>query len=113
MRATCALVRPDNITIFEASDFERFKRKWEDAFVPERIQDLPDDRLDEVARSDIQGSGPVVEAMRRLRVAIEKSNVESASYSRRMFWLSIILGLLTLVQAIAAVPTIMAWFARH
>jgi hypothetical protein len=77
------------------------------------IQDLPDDQLVEVARNDLQGSGPIVEAMRRLRVAIEKSNVESGIYSRRMFWLSIILGFLTLVQAIAAVPTITAWFARH
>jgi hypothetical protein len=57
------------------------------------IQDLPDDQLVEVARNDLQGSGPIVEAMRRLRVAIEKSNVESGIYSRRMFWLSIILGM--------------------
>ena len=87
--------------------------KEEGVFLPDTIQDLPDDQLVEVARNDLQGSGPIVEAMRRLRVAIEKSNVESGIYSRRMFWLSIILGFLTLVQAIAAVPTITAWFARH
>ena len=72
-----------------------------------------DDDLARIAQDGLQGQGAPVEAMRRLRVAIEKSNVESGIYSRRMFWLSIILGFLTLVQAIAAVPTITAWFARH
>ena len=76
--------------------------------MPDRIQDLTDDRLGEVARNDM-GSESAVEAMRRLRVAIEKSSVESAIYSRRMFWLSIILFVLTLIQAIAAIPTIMEW----
>ena len=72
-----------------------------------------DDDLARIAQDGLQGQGAPVEAMRRLRVAIEKSNVESGIYSRRMFWLSVILGFLTLVQSIAAVSTIAAWFARH
>jgi hypothetical protein len=48
--------------------------------------------------------------MRRLRVAIEQSGAESDTYSRRMFYLNIIVTALTLAQAIAVVPVIRAWF---
>jgi hypothetical protein len=47
--------------------------------------------------------------MRRLRVAIEQSSAKSDVYSRRMFWLTVILTVLTVVQAIAAIPIIKAW----
>jgi hypothetical protein len=49
--------------------------------------------------------------MRRLRVAIEQLSAKSDTYSRRMWWLTIILTVLTLVQAIAAIPVIKAWFS--
>jgi hypothetical protein len=59
----------------------------------------------------LQGQGAPVEAMRRLRVAIEQLSAKSDTYSRRMWWLTIILTVLTLVQAIAAIPVIKAWFS--
>jgi hypothetical protein len=71
---------------------------------------LTDDELAEIARQGMQGEGASVEAMRRLRVAIEKSSVKSDTFSRRMLWWTIVLAVLTFVQAIAAVPIIGAWF---
>lgn len=69
---------------------------------------LPDDELARIAKDDLQGQGAPVEAMRRLRLAIEKSSVNSDTYSRRMLWLTIILTLLTIVQAIAAIPAVLS-----
>ena len=73
--------------------------------------ELTDDRLAAIAQQGLQGQGAPVEAMRRLRVAIEQSSAKSDTYSRRMFWLNIILAVLTFVQAIAAIPVIKAWFS--
>jgi hypothetical protein len=76
---------------------------------------LTDDRLADVAQ---QGPHALVEAMRRLRVAIEQSSAKNEIYLRRMFWLNIILGVMTFALAIAAVPTLVqaiavikAWFS--
>jgi hypothetical protein len=56
------------------------------------------------------GQGAQVEAMRRLRTTIEVFSDSSDRYSRRMLWLTIVLLLLTLVQAAAVVPIIRGWF---
>jgi hypothetical protein len=57
-----------------------------------------------------------VEAMRRLRVALETASGKGDTYSRRMWWLTTVLAALTLVQAIAVLPTVISvvrsWF-RH
>jgi hypothetical protein len=71
--------------------------------------ELTDEKLARIAQEGLQGQGAPVEAMRRLRVAIEQSSAKSDVYSRRMFWLTVILTLLTVVQVIAAVPIIKAW----
>ena len=72
--------------------------------MPNQFSEMRDDEL-----PDIAGEGAGVEMNRRLKVALEKSSKENAIFSRRMFWLTVILGVLTLVQAIAAVPIIIAW----
>lgn len=76
---------------------------------------LTDDRLADVAQ---QGPHALVEAMRRLRVAIEQSCAKNDIYLRRMLWLNIILTAITFALAIAAVPTLVqaftiikAWFS--
>lgn len=73
--------------------------------------ELTDDKLARIAQDGLQGQGAPVEAMRRLRVAIEQSSAKSDIYSRRMFWLNVILAVLTLVQAIAVIPQIKAWLS--
>jgi hypothetical protein len=72
--------------------------------------ELPDDEVARIARDDLQGQGAPVEAMRRLRVAIEKLSASSDRYARWMLWLTVAVAFLTLVQAIAVVPVIKAWF---
>jgi hypothetical protein len=71
--------------------------------------ELTDEKLARIAQEGLQGQGAPVEAMRRLRVAIEQSSAKSDVYSRRMFWLTVILTVLTVVQVIAAIPIIKAW----
>ena len=73
---------------------------------------LSDEKLAHIAQDGMQGQGAPVEAMRRLRVAIEEASAKSDTYSRRMLWLTIVLIVLTLVQVIAAVPIIKSWFAQ-
>jgi hypothetical protein len=72
--------------------------------------DLSDEKLAKIAQEGMQGQGAPVEAMRRLRVAIEESSAKSDTYSLRMLWLTIMITALTLVQAIAAFPVIKGWF---
>lgn len=69
-----------------------------------------DDRLIAEAESGLRGQGALVEAMRRLRIALEESNAKNVIYSRRMWWLTVAIALLTFVQAIVAIPIIMSWF---
>jgi hypothetical protein len=71
-------------------------------------RNLTDEKLARVAQDDLQGQGAPVEAMRRLRLAIEAASRKSDTYSRRMLWLTIVLAILTLVQVIAVVPTIVS-----
>ena len=82
--------------------------KYRGAHMTDEWRKLSDEELARIAQDGLQGQGAPVEAMRRLRVAIEKSSVKSDVYSRRMFWLTIVLIILTLVQVIAAVPAILA-----
>jgi hypothetical protein len=75
---------------------------------------LSDEQLARIAQDGLQGQGAPVEAMRRLRVALESASRKSDTYSRRMLWLTIVLAVLTLVQVIAVLPTIISfvrsWF---
>ena len=71
--------------------------------------ELSDDKLAKIAQEGLQGQGAPVEAMRRLRVAIENASAKNDIYSRRMFWLTVVLGLLTFLQAIAAISVIKVW----
>ena len=71
--------------------------------VTDEWQALTDEQLAEVAHQDLRGQGGPVEAMRRLRVAIEKLNVNSDNPARLMSRFTIVVVFLTLVQAIAAV----------
>jgi hypothetical protein len=67
---------------------------------------LTDDELAQVAQDGLQGQGAPVEAMRRLRDVIDQSSKQNDTYSRRMLWLTIVLTVLTIVQVIAAIPSI-------
>ncbi len=69
---------------------------------------LSDEKLARIAQDGLQGQGAPVEAMRRLRLAIEAAGGKSDTYSRRMLCLTIVLAILTLVQVIAVVPTIVS-----
>jgi hypothetical protein len=53
--------------------------------------------------------GAPVEAMRRLRVAMEKASASSDRYSRRMLWLTVIVTVLTAVQVVGAIDVIRHW----
>jgi len=85
--------------------------------VTDEWRTLTDEQLAEVAHRDVQGQGAPVEAMRRLRIAIEKLSVSSDNSARQMLRWTVAVVFLTLVQAIAAVaaiiaafPVIKAWF---
>jgi hypothetical protein len=78
--------------------------------MPNEWIDLPDDELARIAQGGMQGQGAPVEAMRRLRVAIENARQRSDTDSRRMLWLTVVIGLMTLVQVLALGPSIMAWW---
>ena len=69
-----------------------------------------DEKLAKIARDDLQGQGAPVEAMRRLRVAIENASASSDRHARRMLGLTVVIAVLTLVQAVAVVPIINGWF---
>ncbi len=71
-------------------------------------RNLSDEKLASVAQEGLQGQGAPVEAMRRLRVAIEIASVRSDTYSRRMLWLTLVMAALTFVQVIAAIPAIVS-----
>jgi hypothetical protein len=73
-------------------------------------KDWTDDELADAAQQGMYGQGAQVEAMRRLRTTIEVFSDSSDRYSRRMLWLTIVLLLLTLIQAAAVVPIIRGWF---
>jgi hypothetical protein len=72
---------------------------------------LSDDELARIAKDGLQGQGAPVEAMRRLKNAIERANTRSETYSRRMLWLTVAIFLLTAVQVIAAFPNEARWIA--
>jgi len=54
----------------------------------------------------LAGSGATVEAMHRLTVRLDAFSKSSDRYSSRMFWLSMIFLVLTMVQAAAVIK---AW----
>ncbi len=70
--------------------------------------ELSDEKLARIAQDGLQGQGAPVEAMRRLRLSIEAASAKSDTYSRRMLYLTIVLTILTVVQVIAVVPTIIS-----
>ena len=73
--------------------------------------ELTDEKLAEIAQRGLQEQGAPVEAMRRLRVALEQSSKRSDAYARWMLCLTIILALLTVVQAIPAIEIIKGWLS--
>ncbi len=70
---------------------------------------LSEEQLTRVAQDGMQGQGAPVEAMRRLRVALERAGESSDRYSRRMLWLTVIITVLTTIQAISAIDVIRHW----
>jgi hypothetical protein len=64
------------------------------------------DQLASEAQAGLSGQGAVVEAMHRLTDAVDAFSKSSDTYSHRMFWLNIILLILTVVQAAAVIK---AW----
>jgi hypothetical protein len=68
--------------------------------------ELTDDKLASIAQQGLQRQGAPVEAMRRLRVAIEQSSIKSDTYSRRMLWLTVVLAILIFVQVVVVTPAI-------
>jgi hypothetical protein len=71
---------------------------------------LSDQQLAKIAQDGLQEQGAPVEAMRRLRLALESAGQSSDRYSRRMFWLTVIIAVLTAIQAISAIDVIKNWF---
>ncbi|WP_316177574.1 hypothetical protein [Bradyrhizobium sp. SZCCHNRI1009] len=77
--------------------------------MPNEWEKLTDQELARIAQDGLQGQGAPVEAMRRLRIALESASASSDTYSRRMFWLTIIVTFLTAIQAIGAFDVIWRW----
>ena len=73
-------------------------------------RDWTDDQLFAEAQVGLKGGGPAVESMRRLRESIDRFSISSDRYSKRMLWLTVVLMVLTALQAIAVVPIILGWF---
>ena len=71
--------------------------------------ELSDQELAKIAQDGLQGQGAPVEAMRRLRVAMERASESSDRYSRRMLWLTVIVTVLTAVQVVGAIDVIRHW----
>ena len=71
--------------------------------------ELSDQELAKIAQDGLQGQGAPVEAMRRLRVAMERASESSDRYSRRMLWLTVIVTVLTAVQVVSAIDVIKHW----
>jgi hypothetical protein len=67
-----------------------------------------DDELVELA-NEPQGGGAVVEAMRRLREAVDNAKVSADRYSRIMLVLTCVLIILTIVLAIPVVKEVWHW----
>jgi hypothetical protein len=63
--------------------------------------DWSDRELVAAAEQGLHGSGALVESMSRLRTSND-------TYSRRMFWLTVVLLLLTIVQVL---PVVKGWFS--
>ncbi len=68
------------------------------------------DELANEAQTGTRGQGAVVEASRRLTDRIDAFRTGSDRYSRQMFWLTVVLTVLTLVMAIPVIPVIKGWF---
>ncbi len=67
------------------------------------LESATDDELVELGMSLEHGAGATVEAMRRLRVAMENANTSSERYARGLLWLTVVLVVLTIVLAIPVV----------
>jgi hypothetical protein len=63
------------------------------------------DELTSEAQQGLRGQGAIVEAMHRLTVRLDVFSASSDRYSNSMFWLNIILVVLTVVQAAAVIKT--------
>jgi hypothetical protein len=71
---------------------------------------LDDDELAaEAARQRRNPGAAVVEAIRRLRNSIDALSASSDKYASRMLWLTVVLMILTAIQALGAVVTVMQW----
>ncbi len=64
---------------------------------------LTDDRLATVSQ---HGPHAQIEAMRRLRVAIDRASAKNETYLRRMLVLNITLAIMTFALLITAIPTV-------
>ena len=73
------------------------------------MKKLTDEELVELA-SEQGGGGAVVEAMRRLRQAVENSRVSSDRYSRRMLFLTWVLVIVTIVLAVPVAKEVSHWW---
>ena len=62
-------------------------------------------QLADEAQAGMRGQGAIVEAMHRLTVRLDAFSKSSDRYSSRMFWLSMIFLVLTMVQAAAVIKS--------
>jgi hypothetical protein len=66
-------------------------------------KDSTEDELTAEADAGLRGQGALVEAIHRLKHSINAFSASSDQYSRRMWWLTIILAVLAFIQAISPV----------
>jgi len=69
-----------------------------------------DEELVELASQPEGGGGAIVEAMTRLRKAVENAKVSADLYSSRMLLLTWVLVILTIVLAVPAVKEAWHWW---
>lgn len=62
------------------------------------------------AQDGLKRSGAAIEAMRRVVVSVDAFSQSSDRYSKRIWWLSVVIGVFAAVQAVAAIDSIRKMF---
>jgi hypothetical protein len=77
---------------------------------PTGFEPATDDELVELASQPEGGGGAIVEAMKRLREAVEKARVSADRHASRLFFLTWVLVVLTVVLAVPVIKEVWHWW---
>src|SRR5215217_944421 len=71
-------------------------------------RELTREELNNEAQAGLKGQGAVTETMFRLQQSIDQASGANDTTARQMWWLTVVIGFLTLVQAVAAIVQVIA-----